>query len=455
MRRPLLVALLLCPVWCAYSQQKEAPPEGSSPIPFKLSATQDFTLPNGMRVTIVPFGAIPRVAVRAFVNAGRLEEPQNKVWVSRLAAELLKEGTANQTAQQIADNVADMGGQLEISAGADFTSVGGVVLSDFSAEFIGLLADVLRHPLLPQSETERIKANLARELSVTKSRPQSLARERFLQIVYPDSAYSRIFPNPPELAALATTDVQAFYQKNFTARRTHLYIAGKLDSDLKPAVEKAFEGWPSGEAALPVTTKGVSAHSLTVLDRPGAAQSTVYMGLPVPAATSPDYIPLEVMDSLLGGSFASRITSNIREQKGYTYSPFSTIARTQNSAFWVEIADVTTAVTGPSLKEISYEIDRIRKESPPASELKGIENYMSGLFVIRNTASADALIGQLQFVDSQGLSRSELTRYVDKVNKVTPEDIQRVAESYITPGKMTIVVVGDKAKIGEQLQPYQ
>ncbi len=447
----VLLATLLCFTATAYGQ-KETPPEGTAPIPFNLPVTEDFSLPNGMRVTIVPFGAIPRIAVRAFISAGRLEEPAGKVWLSRLTAELMKEGTATRSARQVADSAADMGGQLEIDAGADFTTAGGVVLSDFGGQFIDLLADVLQHPLLPQSELDRIKGNLARELAVSKSRPQSLARERFLQVVYPDSPYNHVFPTPEVLSALAASDVQSFYQQNFCARRTHLYIAGRFESSLKSVVEKAFSDWRPGKLQQPVKTNGVKTHSLEILDRPGAAQSTLYMGLPVPPASSPDYIPLEVMDALLGGSFGSRITSNIREEKGYTYSPFSTIARTQNSAFWVEIADVTTAVTGPSIKEINYEIDRVRKEPPSGSELKGIENYLSGVSVIRNTASADALINQLQFVDSQGLQRSELSQYVGKVNKVTPQDIQRVSESYITPAKMTIVIVGDKSKIADQGQ---
>ena len=170
--------------------------------------------------------------------------------------------------------------------------------------------------------------------------------------------------------------------------------------------------------------------------------------------TSPDYLVLDVMDSLLGGSFAFRITSNIRDQKGYTYSPRSQVGTRKHLAYWLEAADVTTAVTGPSLKEIFYEIDRIRKEPPSAQELKGIQNYLAGLFVLKNT-SPDGLIAQLHFVDSQGLERSFLSSYVQKVMAVTPQEIQRVSESYIVPSKMTIIVVGDKAKIAEQLKPYE
>jgi len=161
------------------------------------------------------------------------------------------------------------------------------------------------------------------------------------------------------------------------------------------------------------------------------------------------------MDTLLGGSFASRITSNIREQKGYTYSPFSQIDTRRHLAYWLQSADVTTAVTGPSLKEIFYEIDRLRKDPPSGEELKGIQNYLAGLFILRNTISPDAIIGQLHFVDSQGLERSYLSTYVQKVMEVKPSDVQGMAETYLVPSKMTIVVVGDKAKIAGQIAPYE
>jgi predicted Zn-dependent peptidase len=192
-----------------------------------------------------------------------------------------------------------------------------------------------------------------------------------------------------------------------------------------------------------------------MIDRPDAPQSTLYIGLPVAGPNSPDYIPLDVMNTLLGGSFASRITSNIREQKGYTYSPISQISTRTHLAFWVETADVTTSVTGPSIKEILFEIDRLRKEPPSASELKGIQTYLAGLFVLRNTISPDAVIGQLHFVDSQGLSRSYLSEYVQKVMGVEPAEIQAVTDKYLLPDQMEFVIVGDKSKIAEQVKPYE
>jgi zinc protease len=457
MKSFLIVALLGSGV-CAFAAaltDKEVPPAGSAPKPFSLPATEDFALPNGLKVTIVPYGIVPKVAVRVYVDAGALRESADRVWISKVNARLMKEGTKTRTGEQVARDVADMGGQLEIEAESDYTTAGGVVLSDFGPRFVALLADLLENASLPAPELSRIKADLGRELAVEKSRPGPAARERFLQTLFPDQPYGRVYPDDSTLGSYRLQDVKEFYDKNFAAKRAHLYIVGKLDSGLKQAITESFSRWKSGEESPVPAAQPIRAHSLTVIDRPGAPQSTLYLGLPVANPQSPDFIALDVMDSLLGGSFASRITANIREQKGYTYSPRSTVGTYRNLAYWAEIADVTTASTGASLKEIFYEVDRIRKEPPSEAELKGIQNYLSGIFVLRNTASPDAVIAQLHFVDSQALPRSYLSTFVQKVGAVKPSDIQRVAESYITPSKMTIVVVGDKAKMADQIKAYE
>ena len=182
-------------------------------------------------------------------------------------------------------------------------------------------------------------------------------------------------------------------------------------------------------------------------------QSTIYVGLPTVDPSSPDYVPLTVANALLGGAFASRITSNIREQKGYTYSPFSTVSSRYHDAYWVEVADVTTNVTGASLKEIFGEIDRLRREPPSAQELRGIQNYLAGTFVLRNSSRA-GIINQLAFVRLQGLGDSYLTNFVKNVYAVTPAEVQRIAEKYLLPDRMTIVVAGDRKVVSEELKPY-
>ena len=451
--RLCLMACVAC--LAAFGQQKEQPPEGGPPKPFHLPPTQDFTLANGMKVTLVQYGIVPRVAVRAYVNAGGINEAAHQVWLSRLTGLLMKEGTKTRSSEQLAAEFADTGGSLEIEPGVEFTTVGGVALSDHAGQFIKLLADVLENPSLPASQAARLKADLARELAVAKTQPDDLARERFLNTMFPDSPYGRVFPAESDLKGYSAEDAAAFYRENFSAARTHLYVAGKLEGNLRETIRAAFEGWSKGAETASVSANPVKARSFAVIDRPDAPQSTLYIGLPVAGPNNPDYIPLDVMNTLLGGSFASRITSNIREQKGYTYSPRSQISTRTHLAYWVETADVTTSATGPSIKEILYEIERLRKEPPSEAELKGIQTYLAGLFVLRNTISPDAVIGQLHFVDSQGLSRSYLSEYVQKVMDVQPAAIQAVTEKYLLPDKMAFVIVGDKAKIAEQVKPYE
>jgi zinc protease len=193
---------------------------------------------------------------------------------------------------------------------------------------------------------------------------------------------------------------------------------------------------------------------LVLVDRPDAVQSTLRIGQKLPVSPGDkDYLPLQVTNSLLGGSFTSRITNNIREQKGYTYSPFSNVTNRYHTAWWQESADVTTQHTGDSVREIVAEIDRLRKEPPDPKELKGTQNYMGGIFVFQNTSN-NGIVNQLSFLDLHGLSEDFLKTYIAKINAVTREDVQRVTETYLNPAKMTYVVVGDKAKVADSVKAY-
>jgi predicted Zn-dependent peptidase len=156
------------------------------------------------------------------------------------------------------------------------------------------------------------------------------------------------------------------------------------------------------------------------------------------------------MDALIGGSFGSRITANIREQKGYTYSPRSQVSANLKVSHWVEIADVTTADTGDSIREIRNEIVRLRSEAPAPEELAGIQKNMAGTFVVRN-ASRTGVIGQLAFVDLHGLGDDYLSKYVDRVQAVTPDQVVAMAKKYLDPDQMTVVVLGDEKTVKGQL----
>jgi zinc protease len=434
--------------------QKQTPPVGGAPKAFTVPAHETYALANGMKVTLVPYGNIPKVTVSLALRSGNIDETQEQLGVADITGELLKEGTTSLSSQEIAEAAARMGSTLGVTVGADETTVAMDVLSESGAGAVKLLADVVEHPLLPESELARLKTNTLREIAVAKTQPGQIALARFRKLMYGNHPYGDVLPTEETVNRLTIADAKKFYAGNYGAARAHLYVAGKFDpAAVKKAITENFSGWAKGSAPVEKAAAPKTQRIVDVTDRPGAPQSTLYVGLPVADPTSPDNVRLIVSNSLLGGSFASRITANIREQKGYTYSPRSQISTRYHDAYWVEVADVTTKDTGASLKEIFGEITRLQKGAPGAEELKGIQSYLSGIFVIQNS-TRQALIGQLRFVDLQGLGEDYLKNYVQRVNAVTPEEVSATTAKYIKPELMTIVVVGDKAKVGEQLTGY-
>jgi len=434
--------------------QKQTPPPGAPPKPFTVPAHQTFALANGMKVTLIPYGNVPKATLYLSVDTGNIDDPKDLPGVADLVSDLLKEGTTTLSSSALAEATARMGSSLATGAGPDDSRLSLDVLSDFAPDAAKLLADVVQHPLLPESEMPRLKSNALRRLAVANTQPGQIALTRFHKLLYGDHPYATVLPTEAAINKMTIEDAKKFYAANYGAQRAHLYVAGKFDSAaVKKAIEGAFSGWAEGSAPTKNVPQPRAQRLLDVTDRPNAPQSTIYVGLPVPNATSPDAIPLTVTNALLGGSFASRITSNIREQKGYTYSPRSEVSERYHDAYWAEVADVTTAATGPSLKEIFAEIDRLQKEPPSAAELQGIQSFLSGIFVIQNSGRAP-LIAQMRFVDEQGLGEDYLKTYVQRVNAVSPADVQKMTAQYIKPDHMTIVVVGDKSKITDQLAPF-
>ena len=452
--RLLIIALAIVPSTIAVAQQKVTPPPGGTPKDFTLPAKREFSLPNGLQVTLVPFGAVPKATVSLAIRVGNVNEGPNETWLADVTGDLMNEGTTSHSSAEIAELTAGMGGGLAIGVGPDQATIGGSVLSERAPDYIRLVADVVQHPRFPESELPRIKAARIRQVAISKSQPQPIAQEKFYQLLYGDHAYARLYPTEEQLKAYTVDQIRAFHANNFGAVRAHLYIAGVYDAvAVEKAVREAFAGWAKGTPAVANVPKPRSGRRVEIIDRPGAVQSTLLVGLPVPNPSSADYTALEVTDALLGGAFGSRITSNIREQKGYTYSPSSFITDHYRDAIWAEAADVTTNVTGPSLKEIFGEIEKLRKEKPPVDELRGIQNNMAGIFTLQN-ASRGSVIGQLQFVDLHGLPDSYLTEYVKRVMAVSPADVQRIMQTYLRPENMAIVVVGDKKVIEDQVKPY-
>jgi predicted Zn-dependent peptidase len=451
MRRPSTLA------WCSLlalamfaAQARETPPPGGEPKDFELPQKESFALDNGLAATFVPFGEVPKVTISVVLRTGNLNEG-HRTWLADLSGDLMKEGTVTRSAQDIATEAADMGGGVGIGVSAEQTSITADVLSEYGPQAVALVADVVRRPRFPESELQRIRGDLLRSLSVARSQPQSLASETFQRLLYGEHAYGKVFPSEEQLASYTIDDVRDYYADNFGARRTHVYVAGKFDAEaMRAAVSEAFADWHPGPEPYIDVPGPHRGERTAFIERDGAPQSTVFVGQRVVHPAEADYIPMVVMNTLLGGSFASRITRNLREEKGYTYSPSSGITAYYRDAVWLLSADVTTDVTGPALEEIFTEIRRLQSEPPAVEELDGIKAYRTGIFVLGN-ATRGSLIGQMAFLDLHDLDESFLTNYLSNVHAVTPEQVSDIARRQLPIDEMRVVIVGDLDRIDDQL----
>jgi len=429
----------------------EAPPAPGAPRGFSIPAKDTVQLANGLSVTFIDYGSVPKVTVLAVVRTGNLDEGDS-TWLADVAVEMLKEGTAAHTASDIARVAADMGGTLFVGAGAEQTTVGISVLSEHAGAAAELVADVLRNPRFPEAELPRVLANLERSLVIARSDPDSLAGEALAKLVYGDHPFGRVLPAPGQLATYDIAGVRGFYQRNFGARRTRVYVAGRYDrAALERALARAFGDWSAGALPSDLPPSASETLQLQLIDRPDSPQSSVRMAVAVPHPAHGLYFPTTLTNSLLGGAFGSRITTNIREDKGYSYSPDSSISARRGSALWIMQAEVTVEHTAAAISEIYREIERLQREAPSAEELDAIKRYRAGLFVIGNS-SPNGVLGQLAFMDLHDLPDEFLTHWVASMYAVTPEQISDIARLYIVPKQMTVVVVGDLKRIGDSVR---
>ena len=247
MKTKLAIPMLLLSLVAVGAAQKQAPPEGGPPRAFTVPAHETYSLANGLKVTLVPYGNIPKVTVSVEVAAGSIDEGSSHVGVAGIAADLMKEGTEKLTASQVADEAGSMGGALSISSDYDKTSVDLDVLSEFGPQAVRLVSSVLEHPRLPESELDRLKNDRLRQIAVDNSRAQTIALTRFRKILYGDHPYSIVLPSDGDVKKITIGDVKAYVGGNFTPERTHIYVAGRFDSPaMKRAIEESFKGWPKG-----------------------------------------------------------------------------------------------------------------------------------------------------------------------------------------------------------------
>ena len=446
----LAAALLASPI-AAAAQSYPPQPSVGTPKPFTVPASETYRLPNGMQVTLIPYGIVPKATVSLRVYAGGINAG-DKTWLQVFTAQMLKEGAGNRTGAQIAEAAAGMGGNLGVGADAHETQFGLSMLSEHAPDGIGLIADVARRPTFPAGEVERIRQNLIRNVAVAKSQPDSAADTALAAAYYGTShPYGRLFPTDAQLKEYSLEDLRRFHAENFGAARARLYVAGRFDSAaVKAAIQRAFGDWTAGPARLRLPAQPQPGPRLILVDRPGAPQSTIRIAYPAPAAGGAGDLPFRVTNALLGGSFTSRITRNIREEKGYTYSPFSGVTFNPGEALWAFEADVTTDVTGASLKEVFGEMRRLQTEPPAEEEAAGMRTWMAGTFVLQN-ASPGGLIGSIANRDFHGLPANWLQSYIPGVLGVGAADMRRLATEQLPLNRATLVIVGDLAKVRPQL----
>jgi zinc protease len=430
---------------------QDAPPRPGPPRPFQLPTPTTISLPNGIKATFVDFGVVPKATISIAIRTGNLNEGQ-QTWLADLASDLLKEGTAKRTAQQIAETATLMGGEVSIGAGPDQTYLQLDVLAEYVPDAIALLAEILTQPKLPESELARIRQDYTRNLSVALTQPQALAGAAMAELLYPNHPYGRSFPTPEQLQRYTIEDVRKYYDGNFGARRTQVYVAGKFDrARAEKAIRDNLGSWREGAAPLELPPAEAAQRQVKLIDRPDAPQSTLRIGKRVIDMRHPDFMALSVTNSLLGGVLTSRITMNLREEKGWAYSPGSGLETKYHQVTWVENADVKSASTGPSIEEVFKEIELLRSEPPTEPELTAIKNYRNGTFVM-STATRGGLIGQLMQIDLQGLPPDWLATFPQRMYAVTPAQVTRATKDYLDPSKMSVVVVGDLKTVRSQLE---
>jgi predicted Zn-dependent peptidase len=439
-------------LFASISNAQETPPPGGQPKDFKLSEKKKVKLGNGLQATLVQYGDLPKVSITLTVNTGSIHETANETGLASLTGEMIKQGSKTMDFKTLSKKVAAMGGTVNVSVGKEEVSISGSVLSEFAPDFIAAIADLIMNPALPASELQRLKDNAKRNLAVDMTVPQSIAEDKFRKAIFKDHPYGRLFSTAKLIDGFTLQGVKDFYNKNFGAKRSAIYVVGNYDAAVvNAAINKAFGKWKPGPAIYTPPVHPVIKQDTLIIDRKDAPQTTVILGLPTLLPKEKDYVGLLVTDALLGGAFGSRITTNIREDKGYTYSPYSSILNRRGASVWTESADVTSEHTLAALQEIEKEIKRLQNEPPSADELKGIQNYLAGIFVLQNS-SPGGIIGQLQFLDKHGLPDSYLTSFVKNVNSITPEQVSAITKKYLDYKKMMIVMVGDQNAIKKQIE---
>jgi zinc protease len=431
-------------------------PPPLAPRPLNIPEPFETTLANGLQLLVVEDRRLPLVSFRLAFRSGDANDPTNLPGLSDMMSHLVTEGTEKRNSREIAESVELLGATLSVGSSHDFTTVAASTLSIYADEVLELMADVTLHPTFPQNEVDLARENTKQLLIQQRAQPNFLASERVAQVMFGKHPYARVSPTPESLDALTQVELAAFRKANFRPNNAVMIIVGDVDrAEIVARIEGLFAGWHRGELRQPSFPKPpeLRTRKAYLVDRPDSAQSNIVIANAAITRTSPDYFPMLLMHTILGANASSRLFMNLREEKGYTYGAYSSLDARRLAGTFRVTAEVRTAVTGASLHEFFFELERIRKEPVSEEELKNAKSYLTGVFPIR-VETQDGLIDQLVSIQMLELPADYLHTYRDRIDAVTKDEIQTVAQKYVTPDRAAVVIVGDAAEVEDQIKPY-
>jgi len=453
MRRATLTlgALLALPAAGAAQQFPPTPPTlGPAPTVTPPVPVQR-TLANGMKVIYVRQPELPVVSAALVIRgAGTTQDPASLPGLASFTASMLDEGAAGKGALQIADALDLLGASLGTGAGWDAANVNLYVLKKNFAPALGIMADVVLRPDFNAPDVQRVRDERVTNLTRAKDEPTAIANNAFQSLVYgARHPYGR-FATVEATRTLDRDKVMAFHHAAYRPENATLILVGDVDPSLQPMVEQAFGAWRDMGAATSMEgsldAPQIGNTTIYLVDKPGAAQSEIRIGHPGVARNTPDFFALQVLNTLLGGAFTSRLNMNLRETHAWTYGARSGFSMRQGAGPFTAQAGVVTAKTDSSLVEFFRELNRIRTEPIPAEELEKAKRYVALGFPQQLETTQD-VSGRLSELVTYGLDTSFFGSYVRGIMAVTADDVKRAADRYVRPGNAVVVVVGDRSQI--------
>jgi zinc protease len=421
--------------------------------PFDAPPRIERTLPNGLQVVTVRFATVPKVSVVLTMRSGLAADPPNQTGLAQFVVDAVQEGTKSRDSRTLKREVFAMGATLSGFAGQDTSSFTMRGLADTLPQMMAILADIAQNPTFPENEIQLLKTNQKQALQAQLASPQFLANRAFRQALFGPHPYARVSPTFESVDAIDRGAIAAFHKTHYRPNNAFLIVTGDVTPDaVVAAAQKAFGTWPKGPEP-PSPTPDVPAlkgRKIVFVQRPNSVQSSISVGNFTIRRNDPRWPVLQLANQIYGAAFDSRLIRNIREEKGYTYSPGSQFQAMEQAGLYRAIADVRNEVTGPTIKEIYAEIDKFRTGGPETEELTNAKTYMRGLFVIQNATQA-GLTNTLNTMYSFGLPKDYPETFQKTVTGLNAEAVKTGAQMLLGSENSVIVIVGDYTKVKDQL----